>query len=216
MGLGFGPTLPGRLEWATLSGDATQEVPTAMTRRAVAWGRMGLLALLVWAVDQGVKAWIRATIPPYGVMYPFPWAAHVFRLTHLGNTGVAFGLLQDAAFVDALVVAVLLLMVFLYLRRMPWHDPWVQVAAGLQLGGALGNVTDRLLRGYVTDYLDFYVRVGSREYHYPPFNLADAAIVSGVVLLLWALSRASTPQDRTEPSTSVPSDVSNGPQHVDG
>lgn len=161
-------------------------------KAAARWGivlRIAFLGGLIWALDQAVKAWVRATIPPYAAVYPVPGLASVFRLTHLQNTGVAFGLLRDAAFVEALVVVVFILAVVLYVRHMPWDRAGVQVAAGMQLGGALGNLTDRLLRGHVTDYLDFFVRWGGREYHYPPFNLADASIVLGVLILLWVLRR---------------------------
>lgn len=171
-------------------------------RRAIAAGvRVGLLALLVWAADQGVKSWVRETIALYSARYPIPFLAGVFRLTHLQNTGVAFGLLQDVAFVEVLVVAVFILAVFVYVRHMPWDRVGVQVAAGLQLGGALGNLTDRVLRGYVTDYLDFYVRWGGREYHYPPFNLADACIVVGMVLLLWLVGREPGQEAGERPAT---------------
>lgn len=172
-----------------------------MERKATPrWGivlKIGALGALIWALDQAVKAWVRATIPPSTAVYPVPGLASVFRLTHLQNTGVAFGLLRDAAYVEALVVAVFILAVVLYAKHMPWERVGVQVAAGMQLGGALGNLTDRLLRGHVTDYLDFFVRWGGREYHYPPFNLADASIVLGMLILLWVL-RGEVPRERAE------------------
>ena len=164
-----------------------------MRTEHIALVRVSVLAGLVWAVDQGVKAWVRTNIPLFGAIYPIPQFAGFFRLTHLTNSGVAFGLLQGVAIVDLLVIGVLIAAVVFYLRHMPWQYRSVQVAAGMQLGGALGNITDRLVRGSVTDYIDFFVRIGGREVHYPPFNLADTAIVGGIFLLLWALRRDPQP-----------------------
>ncbi len=160
--------------------------------------RVTLIAALVWAIDQAIKAWVRTNIPLYGAIYPIPQAAGFFRLTHLTNSGVAFGLLQGVEIVDVLVVGVLIAAIVFYVRHLPWRHPLVQCAAGIQLGGALGNITDRIVRGYVTDYLDFFIRLGNRELHYPSFNLADTAIVTGVILLLWALRQQ-------EPSVQHPS-----------
>ncbi len=154
---------------------------------------IGIIAVLAWSIDQAVKAWVRATIPMYGAIYPVPFAARFFRLTHLTNTGVAFGMFQGSEMVNLLVLAVLLVSIVLYARHLPWQRPLVQVAAGLQLGGALGNLVDRLRLGYVTDYLDFFVCWGDRVFHYPPFNLADSFIVVGVGLLLVALWREEKP-----------------------
>lgn len=170
--------------------DGKQAVNTAAT--------VGGIAALVWVLDQSTKAWVRAHIPQYGAIYPLPFAAHFFRLTHLTNTGVAFGMFQDSGLLYLLIVAVIAVSVLLYARHLPWHHPWVRVAAGLQLGGALGNLTDRVRLGHVTDFIDFFLRVGDRIYHYPPFNLADASIVVGVgilLVLLWRMEHG-TEEDR--------------------
>ena len=75
----------------------------------------------------------------------------------------------------------------------------------MQLGGALGNLTDRIRLGHVTDFLDFYVRVGNRAYHYPPFNLADSSIVVGVIILMLVLWRQES-QVQTGTQTSLAPD----------
>ncbi len=150
---------------------------------------IGIIAAIVLLLDQTTKAWVRVHIPFGGALYPLPFARSFFRLTHLTNTGVAFGFLRDSSFLFVIIAAVILLTILLYVRHLPWERPLIQVAAGLQLGGALGNLFDRVIRGHVTDFLDFYVRWKGKVYHYPPFNVADASIVVGVALLIVCLWR---------------------------
>ncbi len=169
---------------------------------------VGLIALLVWGADQATKAWVRASIPLYGAVYPLPFASDFFRLTHLTNTGVAFGFLQDSSLLYLLIAGVIVVAIVLYARHLPWEHPLVRVAAGLQLGGALGNLTDRLRLGHVTDFLDFYVRIGNRTYHYPPFNLADTSIVVGVAVLMWVLWQTDVAQHGRRRSPDHPGDAS--------
>ena len=107
-----------------------------------------------------------------------------------------------------LIAAVIVVAIVLYARHLPWQHPLVQIAAGLQLGGALGNLTDRLRLGHVTDFLDFYLRVGNRTYHYPPFNLADSSIVIGVIILLWVLWQTDLARDDGRHATDYPGDAS--------
>lgn len=107
---------------------------------------------------------------------------HVLSLRVLHNTGVAFGLLAHFPPVATVILALTLLGVVFY-NRSAWPlavvGPW---GLGLMLGGALGNMIERLRFGYVLDYLDFHV--------WPVFNLADAAIVIGAGLLVLAFSRS--------------------------
>lgn len=130
------------------------------------------LALLVWILDQLAKAaivrWMESgqSIPESGFV----------RLTFTTNTGSAFGLFpnQSLALIIASFLAVGVLLLFYGSRAR--HSPWVRLSIGLQLGGAFGNLTDRLVRGYVVDF----VHVGP----WPVFNLADSAIVVGLILLM--------------------------------
>lgn len=164
--------------------------PGKATHRA--WSvltRVLFISLLVLILDQGTKAWVRAHIPLDGAIYPIPAARTFFRLTHLTNTGVAFGFFSDTGILLAVIVLVILITSVIYARHLPWYNPWVQLAAGLQLGGALGNLIDRLRWGHVTDFLDFFLQVGGKVYHYPPFNVADASIVIGVAILFITLWR---------------------------
>ena len=127
-----------------------------------------------------VTGWlIRSSLPVGTEQVVVP---HVLSLRVLHNTGVAFGLLAHLSPVTTVVLALTLLGVVFY-NRSAWPvavaGPW---GLGLMLGGALGNMIERLRFGYVLDYLDFYV--------WPVFNVADAAIVVGAGLLMLALFRS--------------------------
>ncbi len=139
-----------------------------------------LSALLIVAADQPSKIWIRTNL---AVGQSLPETGFL-RLTHITNTGAAFGLFQGQSFpltIVALVgVAVLLLHAFLIYRRFPFLDNrLVWVSLGLVLGGTVGNLIDRLRLGYVTDFIDFGF--------WPAFNIADSAVVVGVIILAYSL-----------------------------
>lgn len=140
-----------------------------------------LTALLVVAADQLSKMWVRANLAP-GESLP---EIGFFRLTHVYNTGAAFGLFQGQPFVLTIValvgVAVLLFYALFIYRRLPYLDSRLnRVALGLILGGTVGNLVDRLRLGYVTDFIS----VGN---WWPSFNIADSAITVGVVLFAYSL-----------------------------
>lgn len=124
-----------------------------------------------------------------------------FDLTYVRNQGAAFGLLHRAppAFRDPffLVVPVVAMAVILFLyHRLKAGQLWVATAFSLILGGAVGNLIDRLRFGYVIDFLDFHWR---EVYHWPAFNVADSCIVVGVIMLFLdsflqkPTSRSATP-----------------------
>ncbi len=129
-------------------------------------------------LDQGVKALVVRLLPPDGSV---PLIPGVLFLTHVRNSGVAFGMLSGTP--PAVIVLVALTVVFLvaYNEGRRQHDRWSRVAAGLLLGGAAGNLGDRIRLGYVVDYLDLRI--------WPVFNLADTAVVCGSAVLLLALLR---------------------------
>jgi len=140
-----------------------------------------LIAFVVVALDRLTKWLVGRNIPLEGEV---PLIPGLFRLTHLENTGAAFSMFADAS--STLVPRLLILFSFVALvviSVLLWRSGpvinQVTVALALVFGGALGNLWDRALYGRVTDFLDFYI--GSR--HWPPFNVADSAIVIGVLLL---------------------------------
>ena len=140
-----------------------------------------LIAAAVVALDRLTKWLVGRKIPLEGEVPVIPG---LFRLTHLENTGAAFSMFADApsTLVTRLLIlfsiAALVVISVLLWRSGPVMNQ-VTVALALVFGGALGNLWDRALYGRVTDFLDFYI--GSR--HWPPFNVADSAIVIGVLLL---------------------------------
>ena len=104
-------------------------------------------------------------------------------LTH--NSGAAFSFLSQAGgwqrWLLAAVASGVSIAIVLWLRRVPPAQRWVSAALALVLGGALGNLGDRLVLGYVVDFVDVYYG----RWHWPAFNLADSAITVGVAILLW-------------------------------
>jgi signal peptidase II len=141
-----------------------------------------LIALAVLILDRVTKWAIVRTIALDDAV---PIIPGFFRLTHLENTGAAFSLFADSTspFRTALLIAfslAALAVVAMLLWRGRNEFNSATLALSLILGGALGNLWDRLTDGKVTDFLDFYVGV----HHWPPFNVADSAIVVGALLLV--------------------------------
>jgi signal peptidase II len=148
---------------------------------------LGLAALVV-LLDQATKRLAEDRLEKTGVRsIPLPGVGDYLRFTYVENRGAAFGLLQDQTaffvFVGVLVVGVIAAS-YRYLPRSGFR---LHLALGLQLGGAIGNLIDRIRQGYVVDFVDF----GYHSNWWPVFNVADSAIVVGVALLaLNALSPA--------------------------
>ncbi|MFH1087795.1 MAG: signal peptidase II [Chloroflexota bacterium] len=135
-------------------------------------------AALVVAADQLTKLWAVGNLAPDRQLR----LTGFLQLTYGENTGAVFGLFQGQS--SALTVAGLagLLALFLIYRHWPWDVPAGFAALGLLFGGAVGNLSDRILRGYVVDFLDFHI---GELFHWPAFNIADSAITIGVFLLVY-------------------------------
>ena len=139
-----------------------------------------LTALLIVAIDQFTKIWIRASIPFGQSRFDIGF----FRLSHIHNSGAAFGLFQGQTFLLIVVasvgIAALLVYALFAYRHYPFLDNKLNRAAlGLILGGTVGNLIDRLLFGHVTDFIDFNL--------WPAFNIADSAVTNGVILFAYSL-----------------------------
>lgn len=146
-----------------------------------------LIALAVLLLDRITKWVIAETIPLEDAINIIPG---FFRLTHLENTGAAFSLFADSSspfrttlLIAFSVAALSVVSVLLWKDRRVFHSG--TLALSLIMGGAVGNLWDRIADGKVTDFLDFYVGV----HHWPPFNIADSAIVVGALLLFMRMLR---------------------------
>ena len=156
------------------------------------------LVALVFLIDQFTKFLVREFL---AFRESFP-AEGFFRITHTYTTGGVFGLFRDQNFPLILVAMVgITILVLLYQgQRQPTN--LLRLSLGLQLGGAAGNLLDRLRLGHVTDFAD----VGP----WPVFNLADASIITGLVVLVWVFMRF----ENRERETAVTSEL--GPQSLAG
>ncbi len=135
-----------------------------------------LTAFLVLVLDQVTKVALRSLVPPGGEIVVVPG---FFSLVHVWNPGVAFGLFADHPSWGRYLLSLVNLLAFFLLYRLS-RKGRSPLWCGLVAGGALGNLLDRLLYGRVFDFLDFHLG----PYHWPAFNLADAAISLGVLGLL--------------------------------
>ncbi|MFW5731137.1 MAG: signal peptidase II [Desulfonatronovibrionaceae bacterium] len=141
-----------------------------------------VLSLCILVLDQALKLWVQKTIPLWDSVPVIPG---LLNLVHVLNKGAAFGFLADLdgnmqTYFFIGVTGLAIVLIFHLLKTVDRHDPYLFSALGLILGGALGNLVDRIRLGMVIDFLDFYV--GS--HHWPAFNVADMAISTGAILLL--------------------------------
>ncbi len=146
------------------------------------------LSLAIVVLDQLTKVLAVAGLTLYEPVPLLP----LLNLTLMYNTGAAFSFLADAGGWQRWVLsgfALLVTAVLIYwLLRTPRQAWWLAAALALVIGGALGNLIDRVIYGYVIDFIDFYIGT----WHWPAFNIADSAITIGVILLLFDSLRSST------------------------
>jgi signal peptidase II len=138
-----------------------------------------IVAALVIAIDQLSKYVVAMSLSVGGVWSPFSGVYPVFQIVHATNTGVTFGLLKDAGLISVGIAVAVAGVIIIYSRKLRNDQKLTCVALGLMLGGAIGNVIDRLRLGHVIDFLD--VGIGTTRWY--TSNVADIAIVSGVILL---------------------------------
>jgi signal peptidase II len=139
------------------------------------------VALLVLTLDQLTKSWVVASVPEGGWWSPVPGLWRVFRIVHTTNSGAAFGIFPQQGSFFMLVAVIVVLAIVFYQHRLPINGWLIRLTLGLQLGGATGNLVDRLRYGSVVDFIDLGF--------WPIFNLADLSIVVGVAALAYYLWR---------------------------
>lgn len=142
--------------------------------------RWYLLAVVVIVLDQWTKQLVSSQFQYGETLSVLPF----FNLTLVHNLGAAFSFLSDAGgwqrWFFTLLGFVVSLFIMLWMWRIKPSQRLLGIALALVLGGALGNVWDRLMLGYVIDFIDVYYQ----NYHWPAFNIADSAITSGAILLI--------------------------------
>jgi signal peptidase II len=151
-----------------------------------------LIALGVLALDRFSKWLVASRLTLHDTITVVPG---FFRITHVENSGAAFGLFSDSSFEWKLTLLILFsLLALTVVSILLWKNSHIVNATGtalaLILGGALGNLWDRMIAGHVVDFLDFYVGT----YHWPSFNVADSAIVVGAILLVADILFSKTPE----------------------
>lgn len=135
-----------------------------------------LIALIIAALDQVTKFLIVKDIPLYGSVR----VSSFFNIVNIHNTGAAFGslkVLPNLLFIVITMIVIVFLVVLIFKEK----NGILSIVYSLIIGGALGNLIDRLTRGYVVDFLDFHIS----RFHWASFNVADSALSVGMVLVIF-------------------------------
>jgi signal peptidase II len=148
------------------------------------------VALLILVADQISKHLVLSNLNPGQSWNPVTSLAPWVSITHVTNTGAAFGLFPDRGSLFVVIAVTVVVAIIFYYRHLPTGQWWIKVSLGLQLGGALGNLLDRLRLGYVIDFIDFKI--------WPVFNVADSSIVVGVAILAYYLLRERDEKENGE------------------
>lgn len=167
--------------------------------RSKKWLYLLVVALVVLIADQITKALVVANLDLYEQWAPVESLRPYFTFTYVQNTGAAFGIFPNGGVFFTLVAFIVVGVIIYFYRELPSAGWLIRFALGLQLGGALGNLVDRLRLGYVVDFFDFKF--------WPVFNIADSGIVVGVFLLLvmtWWEERREAQANRQDTPTAAP------------
>ena len=174
---------------------------------------VGLAAAII-TLDQWTKELVRRNLQVGEIWSPWEALTPYARIVHWKNSGAAFGILQGFGGIFMVLAIVVAIMIFVYFPQVPRRDWSLRIALGLQLGGAVGNLIDRLIQGYVTDFIS----VGT----FPVFNIADSSISIGVAILalgIWLKDwreRQQLPEPGDESASSgeeLPAEASSEGQH---
>jgi signal peptidase II len=137
-----------------------------------------IIAVVVVALDQITKLWV-VNVSKEGET--FAQFSNLY-FTHIQNTGAAFGMFQNQTIFLAIIASIGLIIIILFYRYIAQSSIIGVISLGLVFGGAIGNLTDRIRIGYVTDFI--YVRLWDNVF-WPAFNIADSSISIGICLLVW-------------------------------
>jgi len=131
------------------------------------------------ALDQWTKAIVRQNLDLGEMWMPLEWLSPYARIVHWYNTGVAFGMFQDKNLLFSILALAISVFLIIFYPKLTEDDWFLRIALGMQLGGSLGNLIDRITIGHVTDFIS----VGN----FPVFNIADASISVGVAVMIFGL-----------------------------
>lgn len=165
--------------------------------RNIVW--LILVAAVIVVLDQYTKWLVRSNLALGESWSPWEWLAPYARIVYWKNTGVAFGLLQGMNVVFIILASIVSLGIIYYFPTVSKSDWLIRLALMLELGGAVGNLIDRITIGYVVDF----VSVGN----FPVFNVADSCITVGVFILLigvWVQERREKKQVKNDPDSNDP------------
>jgi len=158
---------------ASAENPAEQDIPLGMLQ----WLWLTLLVIVLDQISKQIASSMMELYQPIA-MLPF------FNFTLAHNYGAAFSFLSNAGgwqrYALAAVALATSIGITIWLKRLPKNDPWMAASLSLILGGAIGNLYDRVTLGYVVDFLDFYWATS----HFPAFNIADSAITIGAVMMV--------------------------------
>ena len=135
-----------------------------------------VVAGIIIILDQWTKSMVRANLALQQQWSPWPWLEPYARIVHWKNTGAAFGMLPGFKDIFAALSILVSIGIIYYFPRVPHGDWALRLAMGMQLGGAIGNLIDRLTQGFVTDFISVM--------NFAVFNIADASISIGVAVLI--------------------------------
>lgn len=167
-----------------------------MTRKQFwSWLVVPIVALVIVSADRLSKNWVLNNLALYESYKPIPALGDYLAFTHTTNTGAAFGLLRDRSSLFIIIALVVIVAILAYSRHLSASRFLVRLSLGLQLGGAIGNLIDRIQHGPVTDFID----LGIGRHRFFVFNVADSAITVGVIFLaILMLLEKEQPVEPTE------------------
>lgn len=174
--------------------ELSQEQKPDLGHTVFAYLSLLIIAGGVILLDQWTKDWVRTNLA-YGESWvPFPSLAPFARILHWRNTGAAFGVFQEGGGIFTILAIIVAIMIIYYFPRLQRGDWALRLAMGLQLGGALGNLIDRVQHNYVvTDFIS----IGNL----PVFNIADTSITLGVIVLLLSIWLGGDGEQKAEQPT---------------
>lgn len=164
------------------------------------------IALIIVILDQWTKNMVRTLIPLGQSWSPWSWLEPYVRIVHWQNTGAAFGMFQRFGMVFTVLAFIVSIGILYYYPQVPRKDWAMRLAMAMMLGGAVGNLIDRLIQGTVTDF----VSVGT----FAVFNVADACISVGTLILILALWNSERKQKKLAEASQLQSLLSPEPPEI--